>query len=124
MKNIAALYTKSLQAYSLVETIVSSVIFMIIFLIGMYTLTNLTRYDIADASYLVMEMELQKLRQEIILSNPFPTEQDYIYKWGEIHVCIIQYKNEVYQVEVTAVSQKGHKTIRYRFLQAAPLKTP
>lgn len=122
MKKIFTIYAKSLPAYSLIETIVASVIFMIVFLIGMYTLTGLTKHDLTDADYLAMEVGLQKLRKEITLAAPFPAEQNYVYEWGEISVYIECYKDEVYRIELTAVSKKKHKTISYRFLQATPLK--
>lgn len=120
MIDIFALSKKSLQAFSIMETIVSSVIFMIVFLIGMHTLTNLVKYDIADTSYLVMENELQKMRKSIVLYESFPTEQDFIYDWGDINMRITLYKDNVYQVELTAVSKEKNKTINYRFLQASP----
>lgn len=120
MNCINAICKNKLQAFSLVETIVASVIFMIIFLIGMYTLTSLVKYDIADTSYLIMENEIQKLRKNIVLNESFPTEQDYVYMWGNVSIHITPYRNNVYQVELTAVSKEKKKTINYRFLQAAP----
>lgn len=120
MKYIFALYNKSLQAFSLIETIVASAIFMIVFLIGMHTLTSLVKYDITDTSYLVMENELQKLRKGIVLNESFSAEQDYTYEWGDVNIHITPYKDNVYQIVLTAVSKEKNKTVRYRFLQATP----
>ncbi len=120
MSNISVVYRIKLQAFSLIETIVASVIFMIIFLISMHTLTSLAKYDITDTSYLNMENELQKLRKGLVLGESFPTEQEYVYEWGNINIHITPYRNNVYLVELTAVSKKMHKTIYYRFLQATP----
>lgn len=120
MSNIYVVCKMKLQAFSLMETIVASVIFMIIFLIGMYTLTSLVKYDITDTSYLTMENELQKLRKSLVLEESFPTEQEYVYEWGDINIHIAPYRDNVYLVELTAVSKKMHKTIYYRFLQTTP----
>ena len=117
---IFAIYQKSLQAFSLIETIVASVIFMIVFLIAMHTLTSLIKYDIADTSYLLMENELQKLRKSIVLNEHFPSKQVYTYEWGDANIHITPYKDNVYQIELTAVSKEKNKTISYRFLQATP----
>lgn len=120
MSYIDFICKKGLSAFSLIETIVASVIFMIIFIIAMHTLTNIVKYDITDTSYLIMENELQKLRKSIVLDNSFPVEQEYVYEWGDIKIHITPYRNNVYQVELTAVSKKKNKTINYRFLQATP----
>lgn len=120
MKYIFAIYKKSLQAFSLIETIIASVFFMIVFLISMHTLTSLIKYDIADTGYLIMENELQKLRKGVILNESFPTEQYYTYEWGNVNIHITPYKRNVYQIKLTAVSKEKNKTISYRFLQAAP----
>lgn len=120
MNCIYAICKNNLQAFSLIETIVASVIFMIVFLIGMYTLTSLVKYDIADTSYLIMENELQKLRQRIVIDESFPTEQEYVYEWGNVIIDIIPYRNNVYKIELTAVSKEKSKIINYRYLQATP----
>ena len=120
MKYRFAIYNKPLQAFSLIETIVASVIFMIVFLIGMHTLSSLVKYDITDTNYLVMENEIQKLRKGIVLNESFPFEQDYVYEWGHINIHITPYKDNVYQIILTEVSKKENKTVKYRFLQAAP----
>lgn len=120
MKHIFAICKKSLQAFSIIETIVASVIFMIIFLIGMYTLTGLVKYNLMDTSYLVMEYELQKLRKNIILNNSFPTKQRYTYEWGEASIYITPYRDNVYLINLIAVSKEKNRTISYRLLQATP----
>ena len=120
MMQLFPLHKKYLQAFSLIETIVASVIFMIVFLLSMQTLTSLVKYDIADTSYLIMENELQKTRKNLVLHESFPTKQDFIYDWGEVKIDITPYMDNVYQVELTAVSKLKNKTINYRFLQATP----
>ncbi len=52
--------TQKLIATSLLETIVSSVIFMILFIIAMHSMTNLLVYENRQPNHLVIENDLKK----------------------------------------------------------------
>lgn len=109
---------KTLQAYSLLETITSSVIFMIVFLIGMHTLTLLAKSDAVSTNSLVVEIELQKLRKQIAQSTLNPLNQSYDYNWGKIKVSAAHYRGAVFVVNLTAINQENRELATLRFLHA------
>lgn len=123
MRKRGSIYQKTLKAYCLMETIVSSVIFMIVFLIGMHVLTQLAGYGRADTNSIVMEVELQKQRKRIAGSVLFPTKQNHTYNWGKVIVDIAHYRGTVFVVELKAIDKEKRKTIACRFLQANSLKS-
>lgn len=123
MKKQKAIYITVLQAYCLVETIVSSVIFMIVFLLGMYALTQLVGYSMVDVNSVVVELELQKQRKRIAKNVLSPAKQNYAYTWGEIIVNIAHYRGDVFVVDLEAIDKEKRKITTFRFLQANSLKS-
>lgn len=120
MKIQSSIFAKTLTASTLMETIVASIIFMIVFLMGMHTLTRLMDHGVSDTDYLLMESELQKLRKSITFDGVFPFEQSYTHEWGNTNIYITPYRDKVYQIKVTAINKKKRKSISYRFLQSTP----
>lgn len=116
MKKKLLLHT--LSGSTLLETITASVIFMIIFVLAMDTLTRLMVYDNEDADYLLIETDLNKCRRQICMNNVTPDEDIYEYEWGKIDVKISTYKENIYQIEMIATTNKQHRQIRFHFLKA------
>jgi len=117
-KSIKKLFNRELAASTLIETITASVIFMIIFIMAMDTMTRLFVFDSIDTDYIVMENDIKKCRRKINQKELYSGRETYRYEWGEIEVEITNYKDNVYQVDLIATSVKKHRRIGYRFLQA------
>lgn len=117
LKNI---FNRKLVASTLIETITASVIFMIVFIMAMDTMTRLLGFDSNDADFIVMENDIKKCRKEINQKELQPGKETYIYSWGEIELEIKNYKENIYQVDLMAISVKKHRRIEYRFLQVNP----
>jgi hypothetical protein len=110
--------SKTLSGSTLLETIVASVIFMIVFVLAMDILTRLIVFDNEDADYLVVENDLRKCQRQICLNAITPETKTYKYDWGEINVEVSDYKENIYQVKMVAMTNKQHRQIRFRFLKA------
>ncbi|MBP1615004.1 MAG: hypothetical protein H6Q13_2452 [Bacteroidetes bacterium] len=109
---------RKLAASTLLETIIASVIFMIIFVMAMDTLTRLMTFDNEDADYIVIENELRKCKRLVCLNELRSEAKTFTYDWGEIDVEISNYKENIYQVNMVAVTTNQHRKISYRFLKA------
>jgi hypothetical protein len=109
---MSCLYGKKLSASTLLETVTASVIFMIIFVMAMDTLTRLLTFDIGDSDYIVIENDLRKCRKQISKSELRPEKRTFHYDWGELNVEITAYKENIYQIDMKC------RHINYRFLQA------
>ncbi|GEM_PF-1107211 len=109
----------NLSATSLVETIVSSIIFMIVFIIAMDALTNLLVYDQKNPNYIIVENDLKKCRRTIEKEgfDENINEKRYPYEWGEIKVSVSPYKDNVLLINMTSHVDKG-QSIGYYFLYA------
>ncbi len=119
MSRIRNIGRKRLQASTLMETITASIIFMIVFVMAMDTLTRLLTFDKDGAEYIQVENELGRCRKLIRQSELRPETSTYLYDWGEIRVEILNYKENVFLVNMVATGKK-QRTISYRFLQANP----
>lgn len=117
---LTKIFSRKLSASTLIETITASVIFMIVFIMAMDTMTRLLGFDNNDSDYIMMENDIKKCRKQIGQKELQPGKETYIYKWGEVEVEIINYKENVYQVDLIAKGAKKHRRIGYRFLQANP----
>lgn len=106
---------KKLRGSTLVETLTASVIFMIVFMLAMNTLTRLLSVD-SDTDYVIIENDLRKCRRILNRSELHPGTRTYPYEWGEVEVDIHIYKNDILQVEMTTHSRKQYRQISYRYL--------
>ncbi len=120
MNRLRKIVRKRVSGSTLLETITASVIFMIVFVMAMDTLTRLLTFDSNDSDYIVIENELNKCKKQVCREELRPGTRTYQYKWGEIDVEISHYKDQVFQVSMVATGQKKHRKTSYRFLQANP----
>ena len=114
-KNI---FQTKLSGYCMMEAVVSSVIFMTVFLIGMSVLTRLAGHGTVDARRMVIELELQKQRKKIVADELVPTRQQLAYAWGEIRMNVAPYRGKVFVIELEATDKEQRRLLFYRFLQA------
>lgn len=117
--NLKKKFKLNFPATSLVETIVSSIIFMIIFIIAMDALTNLLVYDQKNPNYIIVENDLKKCRRTIEKEgiDENMKEHYYSYKWGKIKVSVSPYKDDFLLINMTSQVVKG-QSIGYKFLYA------
>lgn len=111
--------TRKLPATSLLETIVSSVIFMIIFIIAMHSMTNLLVYENKQPNYLIIENDLRKCRQMIEKEGVDENikEQNYSFPWGKVKVSVSPYKGNILLIHMASEVDSGQST-GYHFLYA------
>ncbi|MDR0961936.1 MAG: hypothetical protein LBM62_05185 [Mediterranea sp.] len=112
--------SRRLRASSLAETITASVIFLLIFVMAMDTLTRLLTSGGNDTEYVVLENELNRCRRQIAGSTLQPQEYTKTFDEGEIEVSITHYKENIYQIDLSVVGVARHRRIHYRYLQANP----
>lgn len=111
------LLTRELPATSLLETIVSSVIFMIIFIIAIHSITHLLAYETKQPNWLIIENDMKKCRR-IIEKEGVNESRDaryYSFSWGSIRVSATPYKDNILQVEMSSEIESG-QSISYYFL--------
>lgn len=111
--------TRKLPATSLLETIVSSIIFMIVFIIAMHSLTHLLIYENRQPSYLVIESDMKKccrlIEKEGI--DVKVHEQFYSFSWGKISIKVSPYKDDIFLIHMVSEIENG-QSISYHFLYA------
>lgn len=111
--------TRKLPATTLLETIVSSVIFMIIFIIAMHSMTNLIVYENRQPNYLIIENDLKKCRRTIEKEGIDENLKElyYSFPWGKVKVSISPYKDNILLIHLTSETD-SRQSIGYYFLYA------
>jgi hypothetical protein len=105
----------------MVEVITASIIFLVLFVMTMDTLTRLAVFGRGDAEYVVIENELNKCRRDMAHRELVPGSRTLTYEWGEIEMNVTPYKANIFQVELTVLTRDEKKlTAGYRYLQANP----
>ncbi|MDR0895382.1 MAG: hypothetical protein LBN06_08825 [Prevotellaceae bacterium] len=84
------------------------------------TFTRLLTFDRNDADYVVIENELNRCRRHLAGKRLQPATFIVPLDEGEIEVTVTSYKENLYQIDLSAVSAGKHHRIRYRYLQANP----
>lgn len=114
--------TRELPATSLLETIVSSIIFMILFVIATHALTNLLVHENRQPDYLVIEKDMKKCRlvieKEGIDENK--GEVHFPFPWGKIRISATPYKGNILMVEIASEIDSSGQSIGYYFLHVNP----
>lgn len=98
------------KATSLVETLVTSVVFLIVFGMAMDTAVNLRKLKVPDWAMIERDFNAyRKLAPE--------DEQTYVYEWGKIYTSCSGYHSVpgLADVQVTIILRDGRKTV-YRYL--------
>lgn len=104
-----------LSGSTILETIVASVIFMIIFGMAMDTLTRILISNHKDNENLIIETALSKCQRELEKNRITIGNETFTFDWGEIHVTISQYENELFKIEMNATT-KANKSVSYCYI--------
>lgn len=105
----------SLQGSSIIEVLVASLVFLLIFCITMETLTRIASVR-HDESMLSVEKDLQDTVHEFSVRSFTEGEHTRTYDWGEIDIEIKPY-NELPGIHfVTFTARAGKQHIRHRIL--------
>lgn len=108
--------SRKLEASSLPECIVASVILLVCFLIVMETLTRVMlaeRNPIVDVS---VECALRWGHREYGNGKYFPGKYTREYDWGTLEIELKDYSVNLRQLTLTALPGKGTRTVRYDYL--------
>lgn len=105
------------QASTLLETIVASVIFMIIFVMAMDTMTRIAVSNQKDGEYLLIESSFNKCTREIKNKELAVGTDVYMFKWGRIDVTVSPYTEKLFLVEMNAVTDRKRE-VSYRYIAA------
>lgn len=112
-----SLLSTKVTASTLLETIVASVIFMIVFAMAIDTLTRIMIFDHKDSEYLLIESSFGKCDREMRSKKIIAGNESYTFDWGEIHVSITNDKKNLYHIEMNAVT-KSKKEVSYQYIIA------
>lgn len=106
-----------LKASTIIEVVVASVIFMLIFCISLEMLTKINR-DGRSTETLQIIMDRNEYVQQIRTSEYGYGNYMKNFDWGEIHVKIQPYKEYqlLRELNFTGVMKNGKKLFEYRFL--------
>lgn len=104
-----------LAGSTLLETIVASVIFMIVFGMAMDILTRILISNHKDNENLVIESAFSKCQRQLTQTKITAGNETFTFDWGEIEVTVSQYGKELFKVELNAVT-KANKRVSYRYI--------
>lgn len=113
--NSRNLFTVKLSGSTVLETIVASVIFMIVFTMGMDILTRILTFNSKDNENLLIESAFNKCEREIERKGLSIGNEIYTFDWGEIQVTVSQYRNNLFEVEMNAKTHENKRVI-YRYI--------
>lgn len=120
MKSLSSsnkLLNKKLSGSTILETVVASIISMIIFGMAMDILTRILISNHKDNENLIIEGAFNKCEREIKRKGLTIGDETYAFDWGEIQIIISQYGNYLFKVEMKATSNEK-KRVNYRYIVA------
>lgn len=115
LSNSHPLLTGKLSGSTLLETIVASVIFMIVFSMAMDILTRIVISTQQNSKNLLIESAFHKCERKIKKEGLTAGTQIYTFDWGKIEVVISPYGNNLFQVEMNAIARKK-KDMSYHYI--------
>ena len=113
--NNSKLLKNRLSGSTLLETIVASIIFMIIFGIAMDVLTRIIISNHKDNENLLIESAFGKCQRELTIRPTSLVNQTFTFDWGEIQVTISPYRRNLFKVKMNATT-KANKSVSYRYI--------
>mgnify|MGYP004508157155 CR=1 FL=1 len=107
-----------LGAYSLVETLVASVIFLAVFIIATDVLGNLAAHDIDYPGPVAVEREIERCRADALDVDEMFVERTYDYPWGCIIVSLAPHETvpELRRMTVSARTRGGN-VVTYKYIE-------
>ena len=114
-----ALLKKRLAASTLMEVIVASILFLVIFLLAVDTVTraSLSR---RDDSLLAVETDMKACLNEFSVGTAVPGTYKRVYGWGEIDVAVRPYREltDVYELELVCRIDRRRTILLRRLIPA------
>lgn len=115
--------TLKVPASTLLEVIVAAIIFMIVFVMGMDTLTRIFIFNHKDNEELLIESSFSKCNRDIKTKELVMGDQTYIFDWGKIDINISHYKDKLFLVKMNALTNENRE-ISYRYILTDPTIAP
>lgn len=106
-----------LSGSTMLETIVASIIFMIVFGMAMDFLTRILISNHKDNDSLPIESAFNKCQRQMARTEITVGEEIYAFDWGEIQVIVAPYKNELLEVKMNATTRDNRK-VSYQYITA------
>ncbi|MCM1722611.1 hypothetical protein [Bacteroides ovatus] len=97
------------------ETVVASIIFMIVFGIAMDILTRIVISNHKDNENLIIESAFSKCKREIKRKGLTVGSETYTFAWGEIQINTSECGNELFKIEMNATTNEK-KRVSYRYI--------
>jgi len=104
-----------LSGSTILETVVASIIFMIVFGIAMDILTRIVISNHKDNENLIIESAFSKCKREIKRKGLTVGSETYTFAWGEIQINTSEYGNELFKIEMNATTNEK-KRVSYRYI--------
>ena len=114
---MVALNNKTVPGNSIIEAIVASIIFMVVFLISIDMLTRIATRE-ADQQVLFMESEMNAVINKYQSGNYSDDIYKESFEWGDIEIIIQPYKDysDIKKMNCKAVISKNGKVVRHTSL--------
>lgn len=111
-------YSKFLKASTVVEVVVASVIFMLMFCLSLEVLTKMNQNG-KSTEMLQVIMDRNEFVQQVSAGNLGYGNYMKSFDWGEIHVKIQPHMKHKYlrDIHFTGKMKSGKKLLEYRFLK-------
>lgn len=108
---------KFIKASTVIEVVVASVIFMLIFCLSLEMLARMNQDD-KSTELLQISMDRNEYVVQIISGNYGYGDYRKSFNWGEISVRVQPYKDykSLHELHFTGVMKNGKKLFDYRFL--------
>lgn len=104
-----------LSGSTILETVVASIIFMIVFSMAMDILTRIVISNHKDNESLIIESAFSKCKREIKRKGLTVGSETYTFDWGEIQINTSDYGNELFKIEMNATTNEK-KRVSYRYI--------
>lgn len=104
-----------LSGSTILETVVASIIFMIVFSMAMDILTRIVISNHKDNENLIIESAFSKCKREIKRKGLTVGSETYTFDWGEIQINTSDYGNELFKIEMNATTNEK-KRVSYRYI--------
>lgn len=115
LSNSQKLSRIKLKATTILECIVASVIFMIVFVLAMDILTRILISNHKDNEFMVIESAFSRCIHEMKDCELTLGERTADFEWGKIHITISSYREELFLIQMKAITHEKRE-VNYQYL--------